>query len=179
MTVGMVKTSATRKPVAHVALHVVHRHAGVAAVGVRFVGRRGEGALFHQQVADVVGHRAPGAVIAAVLDPLAQLGDRGGRRIECHRRGLGRRVALDVEDAGGRRSTASTTAFSEPRYMPPTWRTAVAVCWSAVVTASSSGRDVVAGVGDGRPHGAVVESLTADRHALAVEIHLDPGDARD
>ena len=72
------------------------------------------GVRLGQRVADMAGHRAPRAVIAAVLDPSAQLLDRGLPRVERHRRGL---RDGDWQRRRARRgrppSTCSTTAFSD------------------------------------------------------------------
>ena len=61
--------------------------------------RRPLGAGLDERVADVAGDRLAGAVIAALLDPAAQLLDRRLRGVEGHRRGLRDRVGLDGEHA--------------------------------------------------------------------------------
>ena len=99
-----------QEAVAHVALHRVHRHAGVAAVPVpigrvgalhrRVVVDRALGAAgLGHRVADVARDRLAGAVIAALLHPSAQMLDRGLRGVEGHRRGLRNRVGVDGEHA--------------------------------------------------------------------------------
>ena len=85
----------------------------VGALDGRVVVRpRGRGSA--ERVADVAGHRLAGAVVAALLDPAAQLLDRRLRRVEGDRRGLRDRVGVDRDHArAGAPSTRSTTAFSE------------------------------------------------------------------
>ena len=80
IAIGIGEHERDQEAVAHVAHHRVHRHAGMAAVPVRLVGaldrgvvvRGGERLVVRERVADVPGHRAPGAVVAALLDPAPQ-----------------------------------------------------------------------------------------------------------
>jgi hypothetical protein len=78
---------------------------GVHRVSVRFRGRIG----FYQRVTDVLGDRLPRAVEAAVLDPAAELGHRGLRRVEGHVRGLRDRIRIDPDDPG----TATQDSFND------------------------------------------------------------------
>src|SRR5262245_3460372 len=56
--------------------------------------------LLCEWVADVAGHRAAGAVVAALLDPPRQLLDARLTGVEGNRRRLGDRVGLDHEYSG-------------------------------------------------------------------------------
>ena len=54
---------------------------------------------FGHRVADVAGYRLAGAVVAALLDPALKVCDRGVRRVEGDRGGLGDGIGLDREHA--------------------------------------------------------------------------------
>jgi hypothetical protein len=94
--------------ITHIAHHRVHRHSGMTtlAMSVRLLGalhRRvvvrhvlRHGGVRHR-VANVTRHRLPGAVEAALLDPLPERLDGRPSWVECDRRGLTRRVCLDPE----------------------------------------------------------------------------------
>ena len=84
-----------------------HRLRGSASLiptpvaGVPFVADVGVGRdRFRHGVADVARYRLPGAVVAAVVDPADQLGDRGLVRVVGDRRGLGDSAGLDGQHAG-------------------------------------------------------------------------------
>ena len=120
--IGIVTAQRDQEAVAHVADHVVHRHARVAAVphqlllGVLPVRRRrrcwrmpcdrsvgcvlivevaplARGGLLRGR-ADVVGHRASRAVVPAVTHPGGQLSEGRGAGVEGDRCGLVQRVGL-------------------------------------------------------------------------------------
>src|SRR6266516_5958633 len=61
--------------------------------------RRREWLSRRERIADMPRHRAAGAVVAAFLDPAAELLDRGDRRVEDDRGRLRDRVRLDREHA--------------------------------------------------------------------------------
>src|SRR4029453_10646561 len=56
------------------------------------------GVRFQQRIADVVGNRLASAVQATLLDPAAQVSQRGLGRVVDHRGRLGHRVGLDPLD---------------------------------------------------------------------------------
>ncbi len=97
-----------QEPVAHVADHAVHRHAGVAAVPHDLL-RRAQGGLVRllrggavrldHRIAEVIGHRLPRTVVATLLDPAPQVVQGGGRGIVCHGGRLGDGVCLHAVDA--------------------------------------------------------------------------------
>ena len=71
------------------------------AVPVRVRGRPRVGvAVVLHRVADVTRHRPAGAVVAALLDPAAQLFERGDRVVELDGCRLGDRVRVHPADAG-------------------------------------------------------------------------------
>ena len=63
------------------------------------VGRRRVGAFDGHRIADVARHRAPGAVVAAVLDPARELLQRSHRGVVGHGGGLRRGVRVDRQHA--------------------------------------------------------------------------------
>jgi hypothetical protein len=118
-----------QEPITHVGDHGSHRHSAVPATthhlvrrahrlpggrvaglllaleqpsygprGMRVVARIGWIRLGHR-VTDMRGHRLPSAVVAALDNPLTQLGQRGTPRIEHHSRGLRDRIDLEAKDA--------------------------------------------------------------------------------
>jgi hypothetical protein len=93
------------------------------------------GVRFHQRIADVLGDRLTSAMQAALLHPAAQIGQGGLGRANTTVAVWATGLPSTRSTPGRRPSTASTTAFSEPRSIGWTSRMAVArFGWSIVAS---------------------------------------------